>query len=129
MTGQAPPRTRTRGSGAPRRASWLLATVLLLAACATARYQSPGEDEATVLVVRNDNYLDHVIYLLQGAERVRLGTARGLTTTRLQIPRQYVFGPTTLQFLGDPIGSRNTPVSERVTVVPGDEVHLWIRGT
>lgn len=86
------------------------------------------ESEQTVLVVKNDNYLDHNIYLLQGLQRIRMGTARGLTTSRFQIPRQYVFGVSVLQFMADPIGSTITPVSERINVAPGDEVHLLIRG-
>lgn len=85
-------------------------------------------EEATILVVKNDSYLDHNMYLLQGSQRVRMGTARGLATTRFTIPRQYVFGVSVLQFLADPIGSNVTPVSERINVVPGDEVHLTIRG-
>jgi hypothetical protein len=37
-----------------------------------------------------------------------------------------VFGGTALQFLADPIGARATPVSDRVSVSPGDEVQLII---
>ena len=82
----------------------------------------------TTLVVRNDNYLDFNIYLVQGSQRVRIGTARGLSTTRLRIPKEYVFGVSVLQFMADPIGGTVTPVSERINVTPGDEVHLQIRG-
>ena len=85
-------------------------------------------DEQTVLVVKNDSYLDHNVYLLQGLQRVRMGTARGLATSKFNIPRQYVFGVSSLQFLADPIGSNVTPISERINVSPGDEVHLLIRG-
>lgn len=108
----------------------LLGLSLAIADCAGRRSASttPGEEQ-TVLVVKNDNYLDHNIYLLQGLQRVRMGTARGLATTRFTIPKQYVFGVSVLQFLADPIGSNLTPVSERINVAPGDEVHLIIRGT
>jgi hypothetical protein len=82
----------------------------------------------TMLEVKNDSYLDHNTYLLQGLQRVRMGTARGLTTSRFTIPRQYVFGVSSLQFLADPIGSNVTPISERVNVAPGDLVVLQIRG-
>jgi hypothetical protein len=66
------------------------------------------------------------IYLIVGAQRVRLGQAGGNSTTRLRIPPQYVFGPTPLRFLADPIGASRTPISESITVVPGDEVTLTI---
>jgi hypothetical protein len=105
-----------------------LAAIMTLgtAACGGARRQAAADGERTTLTVRNDNYLDHNIYLLVSSERVRLGTARGLTTTRFVIPRQYVFGVASLAFMADPIGSRVTPVTERINVSPGDEVQLII---
>lgn len=111
-----------------RRLFPLLSLVLLLAACG-ARQRAPADgDTRTTLSVRNDNYLDHTIYLLAGggAERVRLGIARGLSTSRFVIPATYVFGPTSLQFLADPIGARGNPISDRITVSPGDEVQIII---
>jgi hypothetical protein len=106
----------------------LLGLSLAMAGCASRRRPSVTPEEQTILVVRNDSYLDHNIYLLNGSQRVRMGTARGLATSRFTIPRQYVFGVTVLQFLADPIGGNVTPVSERINVSPGDEVHLVIRG-
>lgn len=106
----------------------LLGLSVALAGCASRRGATYTADEPTTLVVRNDSYLDHNIYLLQGSQRIRMGTARGLATTRFTIPRQYVFGVSVLQFLADPIGGNVTPISERINVTPGDEVHLQIRG-
>jgi hypothetical protein len=102
---------------------------LTLFSCASRRSATADSRDETVLVVQNDSYLDHNIYLLQGLQRVRIGTARGLARSRFVIPQQYVFGVSALQFLADPIGGRVTPVSERINVSPGDEVHLQIRGT
>ena len=108
----------------------LLGLSLALAGCASRRSAPTNTttQEETLLVVKNDSYLDHNIYLLQGLQRIRMGTARGLATTRLTIPRQYVFGVSALQFLADPIGGNVTPGSERINVSPGDEVQLVIRG-
>lgn len=97
-----------------------------LGACASNKYQSVGDTAQTTLSVRNDNYLEHNIYLLYGGQRIRLGVARSNTTTKMIIPSQYVFGATTIQFLADPIGATATPVSDRITVSPGDEVQLTI---
>jgi hypothetical protein len=99
-------------------------------ACASksgANTDSPAQTQ-TMLVVRNDSYLDYNVYLMQGSSRIRMGTARGLATTRMRIPSQYVFGVSVLQFMADPIGGTVTPVSERISVTAGDEVHLQIRG-
>jgi hypothetical protein len=106
----------------------LLGLSVALTGCASRRSATNTVEEPTVLVVKNDSYLDHNVYLLQGMQRIRMGTARGLATSRFTIPRQYVFGVSVLQFLADPIGGTVTPVSERINVVPGDEVHLLIRG-
>ena len=89
---------------------------------------SSEDQQVTTLVVKNDSYLDHNMYLIQGSQRIRLGTARGLSTTKFVIPSQYVFGVSSLQFLADPIGGTVTPVSERINVTKGDEVQLTIRG-
>src|SRR5262245_22357213 len=74
-----------------RRSTFLTALLgmsLSLAGCAGRQNASttPGEEQ-TVLIVRNDNYLDHNVYLLQGLQRIRMGTARGLATSRFTIPR------------------------------------------
>ncbi len=102
---------------------------LVFATACLFRGSPPVDRPRTTLLVRNDNYLDYNIYLLYSAERVRLGTARGLSTTRFTIPRQYVFGITSLQFLADPIGGQISPVSERVNVSPGDEIEMIIPST
>jgi hypothetical protein len=104
----------------------VLGVLALAEGCASRGPTARDAQEQTTLSVRNDNYLDHTIYLIVGSDRVRLGTARGLSTTRFVIPAHYVFGATSLQFMADPIGSRVTPISERVSVAPGDEVELII---
>jgi len=109
-----------------RRAFLAASLIAAFAGCSSARYQPRDPQPATTLIVRNDNYLEHTIFLLYGSQRIRLGTARSNTTTKLVIPPQYVFGVSTLQFLADPIGSRTTPVSDKISVSPGDEVELII---
>ena len=74
----------------------MMATLPACASKSAANTDSPANSETT-LVVRNDSYLDYNIYLVQGSQRVRLGTARGLATSRLRIPSQYVFGVSVLQ--------------------------------
>jgi hypothetical protein len=110
-----------------RHLALVLGLSLSLAACGGGRApQTTSSRAQTMLEVQNDSYLDHNVYLLQGLQRVRMGTARGLATSRFEIPRQYVFGVSSLQFIADPIGSNVTPVSERISVSPGDVVVLQI---
>lgn len=101
----------------------------LLAACSTHRADdsSPTPANATTTVeVDNRDFLDMTIYVLDGAQRVRLGTASGHKTTMLTIPSYLIRGPEPLRFLCDPIGSSHAPVSDELVVHPGDTVSLII---
>ncbi len=112
-----------------KRRRFLSAVVLGAASACARRVQGGPEQPVTTLVVRNQAFLEMVIYLLPGSgtsNRVRLGTASSNRDTRFTIPRQYVFGLTTLRFLADPVGSNRTPVSDQIQVSPGDTVTLII---
>ncbi|MGQ0767005.1 MAG: twin-arginine translocation signal domain-containing protein [Gemmatimonadota bacterium] len=102
----------------------LVAAAAVTAGCGA--NQPAADQPRTMLRVQNQSTLDMNIYLLAGSQRVRLGTATALTTTMLRIPSQFVFGASSLRFLADPIGATRTPVSESITVSPGDEVTLLI---
>jgi len=80
-------------------------------------------------VVENQSTLQVTVYVLRGAQRQRLGTAASLRTTRLTIPDNIIFGLTSLRFEVDPLGSRQTPMSEEITVSPGEEVTIVIPST
>ena len=107
--------------------AFLLAACLVTTACASSGYNTKaGAREPTTVVVDNQALLDMTIYVVRGAQRVRLGTATGLSKTRLTIPQGIVAGATTLRFLADPIGGNRQPVSEEVNVGEGDEIGLRI---
>jgi hypothetical protein len=111
----------------------LVYLVLVGATMACARSTSASSSQApataqprTTLTVNNQNFLDFTIYLISGAQRIRLGDARGNSSTKLVIPSQYLFGLTSVQFLADPIGGRRTPISQTINITPGDAVELVI---
>lgn len=109
-----------------------LIAAITLAASFCGRTPPPGTAEATeptILVVENQSTLQVTVYVRRDAQRQRLGIAGALTTTRLRIPDTLIFGPTSLRFEVDPLGSRQTPISEQITVVPGEEVTLRIPST
>jgi hypothetical protein len=111
---------------------WLLALTLatgtvVLGACGAARSGPRSADPATMLEVDNQAFYDMNIYLVTtGGARIRMGTAGGNSTTRLRIPASQVFGGTEVRFLADPIGAQRTPVSQSITIFPGDTVRLII---
>lgn len=67
-----------------------------------------------------------VVYAVNGTQRIRLGLATGNSTKSFPIPAYLIRGAGTLRFLADPVGGTRAPVSEEVTVQPGDIVTLTI---
>ena len=105
----------------------LFAASLVTTACASGgRKPDPLDLDATTLVVDNQSLLDMTIYVLRGSQRVRLGTATGLSKTRLTIPQSVVRAAMTLRFIADPVGSNRLPVSEEVSVSESDEIGIRI---
>ena len=108
----------------------LAAVCAVVPACASSGTNAAAsEREVTTVVVDNQALLDMTIYVLRGAQRIRIGVAPGLNKTRLTIPSGIVSGATSIRFLADPIGSNRTPISEEVTVGEGDEIGLRIPPT
>ena len=101
-----------------------MAASLVLGACAGARSGAPVE--RTTLVVENRGFADMAVYVVNGAQRIRLGTATGLSKTTLTIPPRVVGTARDLQFLADPIGGSRSGVSQSIYVHPGDRVTLLI---
>ena len=102
----------------------LMAAVVAPMACGK---RVPGlQRPVTTLVVDNQSSFEMTIYVLRSSERIRMGTARAVSETRLRIPDGLVFGATPLRFQADPIGSRQAPISSEILVNEGDEVHLRI---
>ena len=113
-----------------RRRLGFLALTVLLAACSSRESgeadPSPVRGSATVQV-DNRGFPDMTVYVLDGVQRQRLGIARGHATTPFTIPDRLVRGGSaSLRFLCDPIGGRGLPVSQEITVEPGDVVELII---
>ena len=77
----------------------------------------------------NQAYLEMTIYVMRGAERVRLGMAPGSSNSSFVIPADVIRSATALRFVADPIGSSRTSISEEIYVQPGDEVSLQIPPT
>lgn len=121
-----PARGRRSGIGVA-----LLAALVLGASsgCALLNRKSDEEAEArepTTVRVENQAFLDMNIYVWRGGQRIRLGTASGNSTTKFNIPASLIFGATPLRFQADPIGGNRQPISQEITVTPGDEVVLTI---
>ena len=98
-----------------------------LTACA-GRAQGTGAEPASAAMVQveNQGFNDMVIYAISGGQRVRLGLATGNSTKSFTVPRYLTAGAGPIRFLADPIGGNRTPISEEMSVRPGDLVTLTI---
>ena len=105
----------------------LLALALLTAGCGhAAQSGTPEPRPKTTVKVRNQNFLDMVVFVLEGGQRIRLGTVGGLSTQVLTLPNHVLLGSRQLRFELHPIGGRTNPRSETISVQPGDEVELTV---
>jgi hypothetical protein len=101
--------------------------LLLTAGCGGQRGEPQEPQPETFLEVDNQANLDMTIYVVRsGGSRERLGTAIAHTRTTFRIPSRLMFGLTPLRFQADPIGANRAPVSQEITVQPGDTVVLRI---
>ena len=111
------------------RSLFPLLVVLALASCARRGAANAPMEPTTLVRVENQSFSDMTIYVIEGSQRIRLGIATGSQTTTFTIPKYLMHGPRSLRFLADPIGATRTPVSDEITVIPGDQVTLTIPPT
>jgi hypothetical protein len=107
--------------------------ILLLAAAVSAcaeRGRGPWEEASPygplTLEVRNNNYLDVVVYAVPDGMRRRLGTVTGTGHAVFEIPSEAVLHSTGFRLEADPVGSREAYVSEPIFASPGSVVVLEI---
>jgi hypothetical protein len=87
---------------------------------------APDPNAAATVEVQNQGFADMTIYVLSQGARVRLGLAVGHSTSRFPIPAYLLRGGRPVRFLADPIGGSGEPVSEEISVDPGETVDLTI---
>jgi hypothetical protein len=110
------------------RTRWIAGiVVVLVVACSGGPARRASSGSPTVLEVQNDANLDMTIYVTaQSGNRDRLGLATAHRTSWFTIPQRLIFGLTPLRFQADPVGTGALPVSQEITVEPGDTVVLRI---
>ena len=106
----------------------LLALALLTAGCAhhSASSAAPEPEQKTTVQVKNQNFSDMNVFVLGAGQRVRLGFVTGLSTQTFTLPADIVRISPQIQFEIHPIGANRNPISETITVIPGDQVRLTI---
>ncbi len=106
----------------------MLLALALAAACAGGR-GAPADDpgaEPTLVRVENQSWLDMNIFVVEGGQRIRLGSVTGNSSGTLRIPRSVIGLGRNLSFIADPVGSRSQASSFEIYVRPGETVSLTI---
>jgi len=99
---------------------------LVLAACSRPQSAPRAEPVRTYLVIDNQSFVDHRIYVMNGSARLRVGFAPGKQQTKMKLPTSVVTGSHMLVFVAEPIGGDRPARSEEIYVSEGDEVRLMI---
>ena len=97
-----------------------------LAACSGSKEETEALVDVPDVTVRvtNEDWLDVTVYALYKAKRFRLGRVTTGNKEVFVVPKGLISGATDLQFLGIPMASRQSRVTEPIIVSPGDEVTL-----
>ena len=118
-----------------RTALTLLAALVILAIAVPARAADVRTDgdttksadtSKTTVEVRNQAFLDAVVYVVRDGFPQRLGIATGNTTARFVLPAYLIRGLNSFKFIIHPIGGRRNSVTDEVLVSRGDVIELTI---
>ncbi len=118
-----------------RTALTMLGTLAVLAVASPARATSVGADTivvaakdsaATTVEVRNQAWLDAVVYAIRDGASYRLGIATGNTTSKFTLPKYLDRGLYSMKFVVHPIGARGQTVSDEIMISRGDVIELTI---
>jgi hypothetical protein len=105
-----------------------LALALLVAACSHSKKPAAATEPqpVTTLRVENGNLADMKAYVVSNGQRSLLGLVSGGHTEVFTIPAIFVRTGSQLQFEFRPVNGGVNPVSQTITVNPGDQVRLGI---
>ena len=109
-----------------RKVAISLGCLIFLAGCTSHKEAELRSAVKTRVEVENQQFLDVTVFVLRGSQRIRLGTVPALTTRSFVIPENLVVNVKALRFLADPVGSNQRPVSQEISVMPGETVELVI---
>lgn len=104
----------------------LLPVVLAVGACHRPSTGSLDPRAEVAVSVENQNFLDMDVFIVRSSQRVRLGMVPGLSSRILMVRPELIGLGTEVSFELHPIGGRSNPISETISVRPGDVIHLTI---
>jgi hypothetical protein len=81
-----------------------------------------------MLHVENYNWLDVVVYAVQGSSRMRLGQVTSMSSSDFRIPNRFLSGAAdNLRLMVDPIGSTEGYMTDGIVVRDGQRVSFNVQ--
>lgn len=112
----------------------VIASLLTLAmthatGCATKKPSAVSTGAQTLdggmLTVQNDNWLDVVVYAVNGSTKFRLGSVTGISSGSFRLSAGL--SPTgSVRLLVDPIGASKGYLTDAITIAPGQRIELRV---
>ena len=94
----------------------------------TARHTtSAAHPSAATLHVENYNWMDVVVYAVQGGIRMRLGQVTSMTSADFRLPARFLSGSDNVRLLVDPIGSTQGYETDGILVRDGQRVSFSVQ--
>lgn len=88
----------------------------------------PSAQPSATLHVENYNWLDVVVYAVQGTSRMRLGQVTSMSGADFRIPNRFLSGASdNLRLMVDPIGSTEGYITEGIVVRDGQRVSFNVQ--
>ncbi|HEX7119478.1 MAG TPA: hypothetical protein VF212_11860 [Longimicrobiales bacterium] len=84
----------------------------------------PPASREVLFQIRNNNWSDVTVYLVNGGTRTRLGMVTSMDEALFRVPGGLVSTTANVRLLLDPIGSSRGFVTEPILVQPGQTVEM-----
>lgn len=81
-----------------------------------------SQQPSALLHVENYNWMDVVVYAVQGNSRVRLGEVTSMTSANFRLPSRFLAGSENVRLMVDPIGSTEGYITDGIVLHDGDHV-------
>jgi hypothetical protein len=86
----------------------------------------PADTLKTTVEVRNQAFLDAVVYVVRDGFPQRLGVATGNSAAKFVLPSYLTRGLNSFKFIIHPIGGRHNAVTDEILISRGDAIELTI---
>jgi len=86
---------------------------------------STAQQTEQLVTVQNDNWMDVVVYLVNGSAKARVGIVNGLGRASFRL-KGGVISNNSARLLIDPIGSSRGYLTDAVNVMPGQRIELRV---